>query len=248
MNDRADSRLPIRHNSLHEEVLPLIRDMIVKGELEPGERISEAALCEQFGISRTPLREALKVLAAQGIIELLPRRGATVAKPSVQDLAGLLIIISRLEALGGEIACSRISDREIAEIQSLHERMLSHYEARHHLDYFKLNQQIHERIVAAADVQVLTDLHRSLNIRVGRARFAPVLDPGIWEKAVREHGQIIEALEMRDGKRLASILEAHLRYNQILVDSGNVTWEPLEQRLPARERAGAGAQRKIPIG
>jgi len=248
MNDRATTRQPIRPHSLHEEVLPRLRDMIIKGEIKPGERISEAELCSQFGISRTPLREALKVLAAQGIIELSPRRGARVAKPSAQDIDGLLMIISRLEALGGQIACSNISDSEISEIKSLHERMLDHYRAGRHLEYFKLNQQIHERIVAAAKVQVLTDLHRSLNLRVGRARFAPNLNPHIWDNAMREHCAIMEALEKRNAQRLSSILETHLRNNRLLAESSGAGDEWIDRRPPRRTGAAAGTKRRIPIG
>src|SRR4051812_8710121 len=101
---------------LHDEVVSNLRGILIEGEIPPGARIPERELCERFGISRTPLREALKVLAAEGYVVLLPHRGAQAAKLTRKDVADLFEVVEGLEAKAGELACARISDAEIAEV------------------------------------------------------------------------------------------------------------------------------------
>src|SRR3954463_16118835 len=108
--------------SLHEEIVGLLREMILEGKLEPGSRIAEAGLCRQLGVSRTPLREALKVLAAEQLVELLPNRGAMVSRVTLEETAELFEIIEAFEELIGELAAERMTDAEIAELQDLHRR------------------------------------------------------------------------------------------------------------------------------
>ena len=119
---------PVREDqSLHDEILTQLRDHIVEGNLPDGSRVPERQLCEMLGISRTPLREALKVLAAEGLVELLPNRGARVRQLSEQDLAELFDIMGGLEGLAGRLACENISDAEITEIERLHYEMYGFY-------------------------------------------------------------------------------------------------------------------------
>ncbi|MEE8500357.1 MAG: GntR family transcriptional regulator, partial [Kiloniellales bacterium] len=133
MNDdprRAENEVeavPIVRASLHEELVARLRDLIVEGELTPGARVPERTLCQRFGVSRTPLREALKVLASDGLLELLPNRGATVARLTAADLDEMFPVMGALEALAGELACARISDAELAEIRALHYQMALHH-------------------------------------------------------------------------------------------------------------------------
>src|SRR5262245_43278775 len=113
--------------SLHDEILSKLRDHIVEGNIPDGGRVPERQLCEMFGISRTPLREALKVLAAEGLVELLPNRGARVRALSEQDLGELFDVMGGLEGLAGRLACENITDGEIAEIERLHYEMYGFY-------------------------------------------------------------------------------------------------------------------------
>src|SRR5262249_58877310 len=136
--------------SLHDEILTRLRDHIVEGNIPDGGRIPERQLCEMLGISRTPLREALKVLAAEGLIELLPNRGARVRQLSERDLAELFDVMGGLEALAGRLACENISDAEIAEVERLHYEMYGFYLHRDMHGYFRVNQLIHQKIVAAS--------------------------------------------------------------------------------------------------
>jgi DNA-binding GntR family transcriptional regulator len=202
---------PIARRSLHDEVVERIRDMIVEGELAPDARVPERLLCERFGISRTPLREALKVLASEGLIQLLPNRGARVAALSAADIDELFEVLSGLESLAGELACRRITKRDLTPIRRAHDAMVKSFERGDLSSYFKLNQEIHQRIVDAAGNATLAQLHEGLAGRIKRARFMANLSKERWRQAVDEHEAIIEALEARDADGLAQLLKMHLR-------------------------------------
>ena len=201
---------PIVRRSLHDELTDRLRHLIVEGDLAPGAKVPEKQLCERFGVSRTPLREALKVLASEGLVQLRPNRGAVVSRLTMEDLEETFPVMGALEALSGELACERISDREIAAVREAHEKMVEHYEQGELAPYFRLNQEIHERILQAAGNPTLTSLHRGLTGRVRRARYMANMSPERWARAVAEHEEILSALEARDGARLSRILKDHL--------------------------------------
>jgi len=201
---------PIVRRTLHDELLERVRQMIIDGDLIPGQKIPEKDLCERFGVSRTPLREALKVLASEGLVTLTPNRGAMITDLTVQDLEEAFPVMGALEALSGEMACANITDGEIAEIKGLHKQMIAHYEAGELQPYFRTNQQIHERILAAARNETLSSLYRGLEGRIRQARFLANMSASRWSQAVEEHTQMIAALEARDGTCLAAILKKHL--------------------------------------
>ncbi len=197
--------------ALHDEAARRLREMIVSGELAPGSRVPERELCEKLAISRTPLREALKILASEGLIQLAPHRGATVTRMSPADLHHAFRVVEALEALAGELACERISDMEIDTIAELHRRMRCHYDNGERPEYFRLNQEIHDRIVAAAGNPTLSEVHQKLSRQIQQARYMPNYSNARWQRAVRDHDQILEALRARDGQGLAAILKQHLR-------------------------------------
>ena len=209
---------------LHETAADRLRDMIVEGELAPGERVREQALCDRLGVSRTPLREAMKVLAAEGLVILQPNRGATVSDPSPADIADTFKVIGALEALAGELACERVTEKDIAEIRVLHYQMALHQTRGELREYFKLNQRIHEKFVELSGNRVLIETHRQLGGRIRRQRFVANRSGGRWEQAMQEHEQMLEALAARDGKHLAEVLRLHL-----------------DNKLSAAERADRGA-------
>lgn len=211
----------IRQGSLYGEAAQRIRAMITDGRLEPGIRVPEKQLCEQFGISRTPLREALKVLSSEGFVELLPNRGARVVKLTRRMLQDTLDVMSALEGLSGELACQHVSSEEIDHVRHLHEQMLAHYEAGDLTAYFRVNQRIHETLVAAARNEMLIEMYDNLNERVRRFRFSEQMSPELWATVVSEHQQIIEALESRDSRRLGEILRGHLKHklDRVAVDN-----------------------------
>ncbi len=202
--------LPIRRRSLHDELVDRLRLMIVEGDLAPGSKIFEKELSDLFAVSRTPLREALKVLAREGLIELSPNRGATVAELTLADLEEAFPVMGALEALSGELACRSITDREVAQVRRYHEAMLEAYAKRNMPNYFKHNQAIHQAILEAARNPTLEQMQNALAGRVRRARYMANMSEDRWAKAVAEHESILAALEARNGEGLAQILKAHL--------------------------------------
>jgi DNA-binding GntR family transcriptional regulator len=203
---------------LHEDVVGRLRHMLLEGEIPPGTRVPERELCEAFGISRTPLREALKVLGAEGLVVLLPNRGARAALLTSKDVQDLFEVCEGLEAIAGELACGRITDDEMQEIAALNEQMQNHHRDRDLAQYYRCNRQIHEAIVRAADNAVLWHLYESVTARIRRARFVAPMTPAHWELAVREHEAILNALLRRDGAALSHVLRRHLRHKREAVE------------------------------
>ncbi|MEA2863824.1 MAG: hypothetical protein QOC84_1780 [Bradyrhizobium sp.] len=208
------SAIPDREEqSLHDEILVRLRDHIVEGNIPDGGRIPERQLCEMLGISRTPLREALKVLAAEGLVELLPNRGARVRQLSERDLGELFDIMGGLESLAGRLACENISDAEIAEIERLHHEMYGFYLHRDMHGYFRVNQLIHQKIVEASRNTTLLGSYANFAGRIRRVRYSAnfARKRDRWAEAMREHEAILDALRRRSGSELSDILFTHLR-------------------------------------
>jgi DNA-binding GntR family transcriptional regulator len=207
---------PASH-SLHEEVLSRLRDYIVEGRIADGARVPEKQLCELFGISRTPLREALKVLASEGLIDLLPNRGARVRPLDQQEIRELFDLMGGLEALAGRLACENMTEAEFLRIEKIHHEMYSHYLRKDLSKYFKCNQDIHRMIVEASRNNALKASYLSLADRLRRLRYSANLDRhrNRWGEAMREHEAILDALRRRAPQELADLLFKHLRNKQI---------------------------------
>lgn len=200
----------IARRSLHDELVERICDLIVEGTLLPGEKIPEQELSKQFGVSRTPLREALKVLAAEGLVALSMNRGAWVTPVSQDELEELFPVMAALEVLSGKLACERITDAELEVIASLHNDMVKAFEKRELTDYFTANQNIHEAILKAAHNRTLEQQHHQLSARMRRARYLADMTEDRWTKSMTEHNEILRALMDRDGDKLGHVLETHL--------------------------------------
>ncbi|WP_158808891.1 GntR family transcriptional regulator [Beijerinckia sp. L45] len=196
--------------SLHDALTPGLRELIRDGNLKPGDKISEPRLCEHFGVSRTPLREALKVLAAEGLIELLPRRGAVVAQISAEDIRELFPIMAALEGLAGELACERITDADIDHMRALHAQMMDAYQLGNEDAYLKLNRQIHEAIFTIARNDTLAAMYQQILARMHSHRFIVRKSETNWKNAVEDHERIMEALAARDKHRLPQLLRTHV--------------------------------------
>ncbi len=189
-----------------------VRDLIVQGQLAPGARLNERLLCEQLGISRTPLREAIKLLALEGLVNLLPNRGAVVAPLDPGRVAEAFQVMGALEGLAGELACRQATPEQIREIRALHDEMLAMYGQGDLAAYFRYNQAIHLKIVEAARNDALAKVYRQLNANVRRARYMANLSKERWDDAVHEHEEILAALEARDVARLRRLLQDHMAH------------------------------------
>lgn len=215
MNDTAE--LTIRRKSLHLELVDRLQPLIISGELAAGAKVPEKLLCDRFGVSRTPLREALKVLASDGLIRLEPNRGAWVTLVTVGEVEEVFPVLGALEALSGELACKIISDAEIAAVRALHDEMMQSYKNRDLDAYFTINQHIHRAILLAARNDTLMISCQALSLRMQRARYLANMTEGRWYEAVQEHEKIMEFLAARDGQKLAKTLLHHMEAKRISV-------------------------------
>ena len=195
---------------LAAEVVDRLRDMIVQGELAPGVKLNERVLCERLSTSRTPVREAIKYLASEGLVELLPNRGAIVTPITPVTVREMFELLGALEALAGELACINASDADIAEIRALHYQMLAHHARGELAPYFRCNQEIHMRLVESAGNATLANTYRALNGHVRRARYMANLSRERWDHAVEEHQKILDAFTRRDRVLLPALLRSHL--------------------------------------
>lgn len=196
--------------TLHEAVLNQLRDMIIEGKLGPGQRINEGQVGASLGVSRTPLREAIKTLASEGLVEILPAKGAIVRRFSERDIADILHVLKVLEQAAARLACAVASEAEIAAIVDIHARMMKLYAAGDRLAYFKLNQAIHSAIARASGNAALAQTHEQLQARIKRTRFVGNERPERWAGAVAEHEEMIAALRARDADRLVEVIGRHL--------------------------------------
>jgi DNA-binding GntR family transcriptional regulator len=210
--DNSQDPTPIVRRPLHEEATDRLRDLIVQGRLVAGVRLNERLLTAQLGVSRTPLREAFKVLATEGLVELLPNRGAIVSQMDSVRLAETLAVMGSLEALAGELACRNATEAQINEIRALHFEMLAYHARGDLAGYFKFNQAIHLKIVKYSGNAVLFNTYRQMNGNVRRARYLANLSKDRWDAAVREHDAILAALSARDVERIKALLSDHLAH------------------------------------
>ncbi len=205
MNSTAIVRAP-----LHVQVAERLRILIDSGELAPGTRLNEIELCNTMGVSRTPLREAIRSLATEGLIELQPNRGAIVSIVSQEDVTEILPIMASLEGLGGRLAAVHMDQSKIRQVRKIHNQMISHYKNNEVAEYFETNRLIHELITEGSGNQTLVDTINSLSAKVRRARFTAQMTKESWAKAVSEHEEMIAALEAQDPDRLEAILVQHV--------------------------------------
>jgi DNA-binding GntR family transcriptional regulator len=202
---------PIRRPALQDEVVARIKQLIEDGTLLPGNPIPERQLCTQLGVSRTPLREAFRVLSTQGLIELQPRRGAVVKRLKPDEINQMFEVLEALEGLAGELACARMSDDALAHIEALHENMMSACKRRNKAKFFEINQEIHERIVEASGNPVLAQVYEGLSGQIRRIRYMPQITEAQWRTAAEEHAAIMKSLKARDRKAVGRALREHLR-------------------------------------
>jgi DNA-binding GntR family transcriptional regulator len=208
-NSETSPKGAINRVALHDEVTFRLRDMIVEGQLEAGARIQELELAQLLGVSRTPIREAIKVLASEGLVDMLPLKGAVVKQFSDKDAQDMLMVIAVLESFAAKQA-KAASQSEIDSVLALHQTMQMHYKTKNRHAYFAMNQQIHDRLIALSGNETLIALHASLSKRMRRIRYTGNTMQANWDEAMQEHEEMMEALASKDFRRLAKIMEQHI--------------------------------------
>lgn len=215
--NKIDPGLGINRRYLHDEVADRMRALIQSGEMEPKARVNESALTERFGISRTPLREAIKILATEGHLELLPNRGARVASLSQVEIEEMMEVIAGLEATAADLACRTVTDGEVAAIQADHDAMVAACRAGEEAEYFRLNRGIHEALMAASRNATLSGIYQSLSGRIQRSRYSAHQTPEQWARAVSEHERMVVLLRARDGVGLSALMREHIRSKKSVI-------------------------------
>lgn len=204
------STFPIARSTLPQAAAERLRTLIIEGALAPGARLNERELSEQLGVSRTPLREAFRMLAADGLLVQLPNRGAQVTALSREDVHHAFEVMASLEGLAGELAVQRVSEDDLAELRSLQSDLEAAHRRRDLPAYYRVNRVIHDRFNAIAGNPVLAQTYHTLNARLHALRFRSNLNRGKWDRAVAEHRSMIAALAARDGAALRDLLVRHL--------------------------------------
>jgi len=199
---------PIARTSLHLEVTSRLRNLIVESQIKPGERVPELEISRDLGVSRTPIREALKVLASEGLVELLPLRGAVVKNFSSKDAADMLEVMGLIESFAAQKAC-KTDQHRIDQVLAMHEKMKVLYAKGKRPEYFDLNQKIHDTLVEMADNDSLTMLHSTLSKRMRSLRYSGNNTPENWRGALEDHEEIAQALASRDVKKMKRAVNDH---------------------------------------
>ncbi len=209
MTDVVATIRKVSRQTLHTEVTSQLRDLIVQGHFRPGEKINEVRLGLDLGVSRTPLREAIRTLGSEGLLELVPNRGAIVRSFSLQDVLDMIEALGLIEQGCAGLACERATEGELRLFDERNRAMIEAYEARDRLYYFQINQDLHAMIVAFARNNTFKAIHADLQAKLKRIRFLGNDEPSIWARAVAEHNEINNALQRRDGAAIAAVLDAH---------------------------------------
>jgi len=231
--DSVSETAKICRRTLHDELAQLIRAMIIGGELTPGQRINEQALCARFLVSRTPLREALKVLSVERLVRLLPNRGAVVAGITQAEADDLMLILGVLMTLAAELACARMSEREVAEIRANYQAMVEDFHRGEKSSYLELDRAIRAAIFKAAGNAALVDIHHLLETRLGSVLLLADTPPPRWHEAVEDHRRMVKELEARDAAAFARIAREHTRHQAEVVRQA---LQALDRKPSARPR------------
>ncbi|CUH42709.1 GntR family transcriptional regulator [Ruegeria atlantica] len=197
--------------TLAEEAADNLREFILLGKLAPGTAIPERDLADALGVSRTPLREALRLLEIEGLVEYSATRRPRVADPSLHELTQYISVLGALEALAGEMACIEATMAEIAEIVRLGARMSKNSLRLEPLEFFQLDMQFHAAIVEASRNEPLIETHRQYNARLWRARFLSSQQVDRRDNTLAQHAGITDALQRRDAKATRRALRDHLK-------------------------------------
>jgi DNA-binding GntR family transcriptional regulator len=200
----------IRTKTLHQEIAGQIQRMIRKGTLVKGQKIDEKSLCESMGVSRTPVREALRLLKADGLIDLIPHRGPYVSQPCIEEINDMFKVMSVLEGTCALLATTKMKKKNFTRIESLHEELEEHYQNRDHEAYLKSNNVFHVFIQELAGNKVLNDVINGLRQKILLYRQRQLYQPERFEQSIQEHRGLLEAFRKKDPSLAESLMKRHL--------------------------------------
>ncbi len=200
----------IPRRSLQEEIASRLREEIVEGIWKPGARLHERVLCERYGVSRSPVREAFQIMSKEGLVELQTNRGAVVTRPTLTDALENMEIIIALETLAIRLACENATDGQLEDIRQLHEQMRACCKQSQILEYYELNNEIHQAIVIAGGNSALLAMHEHVDRHITRLQKLEGAMHETPEGSMNEHRIFIDALLKRNASAASAGLGAHL--------------------------------------
>lgn len=198
--------------TLADPVADRLRRDILRGELPPGAAIKERDTAARMGVSRTPLREAIRILAQEGLVLLRPARSPVVAQPSLADVSDSIEVLTALELLSGELACARATAEDLARIDALYAAMQRAQPGIDPLDHFDLDMEFHRAVVAAAHNPRLAETHGAYLARLWRVRYLSASRQDSRQRVLTQHADIIAALKARDAQAARDGIAAHLAH------------------------------------
>lgn len=233
----ADDAQDASPATLHDLLVGQLRTILLNGELPDGSRIPEAELCQRFGVSRTPLREALKVMAAEGFVTLRPNRGAVVAAVNPDAIGPIFELKGALERLIGLLAPERATAEDIAELDALHAALKDALARHDHTAYTRFNFEFHQRLAATTRNPLLAQNYEALQQKIWRYRFAVNEFSERLVESYEEHDRIMAALRARTRLDLAERLEEHNRLTGEAMSRAFANSKPPEQTKTRRRRS-----------
>ena len=204
--------MTMSEQSLAEQIADSLRRDILIGTLAPGALIKERDNSAGRGVSRTPLREAIRILASEGLVVLRPSRSPIVADPTLKEITDDLIVMNTLESLGARLACMNVTASELAEIEALNEKMLEISDTADSVDYFEVDMRFHRLITAASHNAALIDTHAAYMARLWRPRFLAASLRRDRPRVLQQHGDMVKGLRTRDVTRVSAEVESHMRH------------------------------------
>ncbi|MBZ4642502.1 MAG: hypothetical protein PWQ25_1479 [Deferribacteres bacterium] len=203
--------ISIDNTTLSEKIAETIRGYILNGTLKAGDRLTEPKLSEMLGISRTPIREALRLLEMEGFVEIFPRRGAVVSVVTDKDVDDIFVLKMKLESLAAKLAIKNLSFEDIAKLKDINDKMEKYSLTRNVANLIKLNSEFHNLFISKCNNSRLVRFLESLLRQFKRATAYSFTETGRISKVIEEHKEIIEAFEERDADRVEKLVEKHIK-------------------------------------
>ena len=201
----------IKVESLESQVSFRIREMIRQRVLTKGEKIKERDLCEQLGVSRTPVREALRTLKSEGLIDIIPNKGAFVSEPSIEKIKEIFEVMTLLEGEASRLAAERMQAEELKKFEAIHRELKFHHREKNSDKYLEINNQCHDFIRTMAKNQLLYELVRSLHDKILLYRSQQLNKEGRFDQSIKEHEELLAAFRKKDAKKAEKAMKKHLK-------------------------------------
>ena len=228
--------------SLPEQIANHLRRAILRGTIRPGQPIKERDTAAELGVSRMPAREAIRILAQEGLIELRPARSPVVANPTLKEVMDCIEVLVSLEELSGRLAVDHATDEDIAGIRAINARMTDGYDDADYIERFEVDMEFHRAIARASHNGPLTETHNAYLARMWRARFLSARTRRNRDRVLGQHGDIIRGLETRDSALVVRAIRAHLEHLKASIlaafandQDARPAEEPAEPARPAAE-------------